>query len=246
MSSSKRIRDFVDSSQKLIEQSGGFLSIDQALDSIVSYKTYSAGFDESVDVSVKLGIDPKRGEHVVKTNVVLPNGTGKVVKALVFASGDDAIEAKKLGATYIGLENLIEQIIAGELVPGKDFTSCVATIDSMLVLSKSKAVRILGVAGMMPNSKIGTAAKDIKPILKEVLSGRVELKGDRAAFIKMSIGRISFKKEFLRENLFAVYNAIKLAKPATLKGNLFNSVRLSVSMMGVSFEIKMTDLYASA
>ena len=245
-SKSKRVRDFVKNCKDKMDSSGGYLGLEETLDLIESYRSCKAKFEESVDVSVHLGVDPKRTEFSIKTSVILPHGNGKKIKALVFASGDDVQIAKNMGVSYVGLEELIDKIVAGDLVPGQDFTTCVATLDSMPTLSKSKAVRILGVAGMMPNAKVGTVAKDLEPILKEVLAGRMDIKGDRAAFIRTSIGRINFERNQIKENLFAVYNAIKAAKPANLKSNLFDSISVSSSMMGISLRIKMADFYANA
>lgn len=246
ISSRKRVRDYVKLCNESVSRFDGSLPVDEVLKLVESYRSCATKFDESVDISVGLGVDPKRTEFSVKTSVVLPHGNGKKVSVMVFASGDDAGVAKKMGATYVGLEDMIDKVVAGDLVPGKDFTSCVATLDAMTLLSRSKAVRILGVAGVMPNAKVGTVAKDIAPILGEVLSGRIEIRSDRSAFIKASIGRVSFATDALRENLFAFYNAVKLAKPAGFKGNLFDSVSVSSTMMGVSLVVKMSDLYARA
>lgn len=239
----KRVREFFN---KHGDVSSSSYTFDEFLSFLDDYSSTSkAKFDESIDMSIRLGIDPKRTEQFVKTRVVLPNAFGKKSDVLVFTDDGAVAElAKKLGAKYVGMEDMIDKIVGGALVPGKDFQACVATPSVMIPLSKSKAARVLGVAGLMPNAKIGTVAANIEPVLKEIFAGRVELKTDKFGFIKLSIGKLSLKSSAVVENAVAVYKAVKEAKPSSVKGNLFDSIRIGSTVMCASFGIKMSEFYA--
>jgi large subunit ribosomal protein L1 len=228
-------------------QPGVTMHISDVLELLKSYQQVGATkFNESVDICIKLGTDPKKSDQIIKGNCVLPHGNGNKPKILVFAEGEMATTAKMLGADIVGSDDIIQAIIEGKLVAGRDFSVCIATQDAMLKVTKSKAVQILGRAGVMPNPKLGTVAVDVASVIKETLAGRVSIKSDKNGYIRLSIGKISFEEQKIKDNLFAVFNAVKVLKPASLKGVLFVSIRISTTMMGYSFMIKMSDLYAGS
>jgi len=183
-----------------------------------------AKFDEVVDLAVKLGVDPKQSEQAVRGTVVLPNGTGKKVRVLVFAKGEKEKEAKDAGADFVGGEDLIEKISKGWL----DFDSVVATPDMMGAVGKLG--KILGPRGLMPNPKIGTVTFDITKAVKEIKAGKVEFKVDKSGNVHASIGKVSFGVQKLKENLLALLDGIIKAKPSTSKGIYLRSITLATTM----------------
>ncbi len=188
-------------------------------------QTAKAKFDETIEVSVRLGVDPRHADQQVRGTVVLPNGTGKTAKVLVFARGDKAAEAKAAGADYVGDMDLVQKIQQENWF---DFDVCVATPDMMGVVGRIG--RILGPKGLMPNPKAGTVTMDITKAVNEIKAGKVEYRVDRTAIIHCPIGKKSFEKEKLQENLEVLMNAIVRAKPASAKGIYIKSIVISSTM----------------
>jgi len=218
-------------------------SLSECMSALMEYREVaSVKFDESVDISFQLGVDPKKSDQIVRGSCTLPHGNGKTVKVLVFTSGSSVDKAISSGATIAGSDDIITDILNGKIVPERDFTSCISTPDMMPKLSK--IAKILGPRGMMPNVKLGTVVSNIESTIKDMISGRVEFRSDKSAFIKLSIGRLSFSSEQIADNLRAIYCAIKSMKPASIKSNYFVSLRLSTTMMGSSFHISMSELYS--
>ncbi|HPZ09073.1 MAG TPA: 50S ribosomal protein L1 [Candidatus Eremiobacteraeota bacterium] len=183
----------------------------------------SVKFDETVELSVRLGIDPKRSEQSVRGTVILPYGTGKTPKVLAFAKGDKAKEAKEAGADYVGDTDLIEKVKEG----WSEFDVVVATPDIMGLIGKSLG-RVLG--PRMPNPKAGTLSFDIGTVIKEIKSGKVQYRADKFAIVHSSIGKISFTEEALIGNLVVFVDALIRAKPAAAKGQYLKSIVISSTM----------------
>lgn len=190
----------------------------------------SAKFDETVEVSVRLGIDPRRADQQVRGAVTLPNGTGKTVRVLVFAKGDKAKEAEDAGAYMVGAEDIAEKIQGG----WADFDVAVATPDMMSVVGKLG--RILGPRGLMPNPKAGTVTMDVGQAVKDIQRGKVEYRVDKTSIVHVPIGRKSFTAEKLAENYNALVDALVRAKPAAAKGQYIKSIAVS-STMGPGIKI---------
>lgn len=189
-----------------------------------------AKFDETVDLAVNLGVNPKKSDQMVRGTVVLPHGTGKTVRVLVFAKGEKEREAIEAGADYTGAENLVEKIQQGWL----DFDKTVATPDLMGVVGKLG--KILGPRGLMPNPKLGTVTFDIAKAVKEIKAGKVEYKVEKGGIVHIPVGKLSFDKEKLLENVMVVLKSIIRAKPATSKGRYIRRITLS-STMGPGIKI---------
>ncbi len=186
--------------------------------------TAYAKFDESVDVAVVLGVDPRHADQMVRGSVVLPHGTGKSPRVLVFAKGDKAKEAEAAGADYVGAEELIKKIQEGWL----EFDKAVATPDMMPLVGRIG--KILGPRGLMPSAKTGTVTWDVAKAVKEIKAGKVDFKVDRAGVVHAPVGRVSFGPEKLLENLAAFFDALIKAKPSGAKGQYIKSVTLSTTM----------------
>ena len=186
--------------------------------------TAYAKFDEGVDVAVRLGVDPKKPDQMVRGTAVLPHGTGKKVKVLVFAKGQKEKEAQDAGADYVGAEDLIGKISQGWL----DFDKAIATPDMMGAVSKLG--KILGPRGLMPNPKVGTVTFDLAKAVKEIKAGKVEFKVEKAGIVHIPVGKVSFGFNKLLENARTVLEVIIRVKPPTSKGIYLRSIALSTTM----------------
>ncbi|MEO0091607.1 MAG: 50S ribosomal protein L1 [candidate division WOR-3 bacterium] len=187
-------------------------------------------FDETVDLAINLGIDPKRQDQMVRGNVVLPFGTGKSVKVLVLTRGEKEKEAKDAGADYVGLEEYINKIKEGWL----DFDVVVATPDVMSEVGKLG--KILGTKGLMPSPKSGTVTFDVASAVKSLKAGRIQFKVDKTGNIHTIVGKASFEPEKLEKNILAVISELQKVKPASAKGQYFRSITISATM-GPAFKI---------
>ncbi len=183
-----------------------------------------ANFDETVDVAVVLGVDPRHADQMVRGSVVLPHGTGKTARVVVFAKGDKAKEAEAAGADYVGAEDLIKKIQEGWL----DFDKAVATPDMMPLVGRIG--KILGPRGLMPSAKTGTVTFDVARAVKEIKAGKVDFKVDRAGVVHAPVGKVSFGEQKILENLAAFFEALLRAKPSAAKGQYIKSVTLSTTM----------------
>ena len=209
-------------SAKLVDRSNLY-DVNEALDLVT--KTAKANFDETVELAVRLGVDPRHADQQVRGTVVLPNGTGKEVKVLVLAKGEKIKEAEAAGADFAGGEELVEKI-QNENWFG--FDVMIATPDMMGVVGKIG--RVLGPKGLMPNPKSGTVTFDVEQAVKEVKAGKVEYRVDKAAIINVPIGKVSFGANKLAENFKTIADAIIKAKPASAKGRYLKSVTVSSTM----------------
>ena len=193
--------------------------------------TSKAKFDETIEASIRLGVDPRHADQQVRGTVVLPHGTGKTVRVLVFAKGEKAKEAQDAGADYVGDDDLIKKIQTENWF---DFDVCVATPDMMGTIGK--IARVLGPKGLMPNPKSGTVTMDVAKAIAEIKAGKVEYRVDKTSIIHVPVGKVSFGGEKLTENLYALMDAVIKAKPAAAKGPYIKSLVLSTTMgPGVKF-----------
>lgn len=199
-----------------------FYTLEEALGLIK--QTHYAKFDESVDLAVRLGVDPKHSDQMVRGSVVLPHGTGKKVRILVFAKGEKEKEATAAGADYVGLEELIEKINKGWI----EFDTVVATPDLMGTVGKLG--KVLGPRGLMPNPKTGTVTFDLTRAIKEIRQGKVEYRVEKAGIVHVTVGRASFSPEQLLENANVILESIIKGKPASSKGKYIKSIVISSTM----------------
>jgi large subunit ribosomal protein L1 len=197
-----------------------------------------AKFDESVDLAMLLGVDPKHADQMVRGTVVLPHGTGKSKRVAVIAAGDKFKEAQEAGADHVGGEDLVEKIQGGFL----DFEALVATPDMMRLVGKLG--KVLGPKGLMPNPKAGTVTMEVGKAVREIKGGKIEFRVDKTAIIHAPIGKISFDEKKLEENASAFIRAVLKAKPAAAKGKYFRTVSVS-STMGPGVEIDTTSIEAT-
>ena len=199
----------------------------------------SAKFDETVDVSVRLGVDPRKADQMVRGTVNLPNGTGKTARVLVFATGDRAEQAMGAGADEVGADELIEKVLGGYL----DFDAVVATPD--LMGKVGRLGRVLGPRGLMPNPKTGTVTMDVAKAVSDIKGGKIEFRVDRHANLHFIIGKVSFPTEQLAQNYFAALDEIIRLKPSASKGRYLRKATLSTTMgPGISIDTNKTKLDA--
>lgn len=192
-------------------------------------------FDETLDIAVNLGVDPRKSDQTVRSTVVLPHGLGKTTRVLAFALGDKEREAKEAGADYVGGEDLAEKIKGGWL----EFDAVVATPDMMKVVGKLG--KILGTRGLMPNPKVGTVTMEIGRVVKDAKKGKVDFRVEKGAILHAPLGKVSFEPQKLIENTKAFMDAVYKAKPPSAKGAYIKNVTLS-STMGQGLKIKVADL----
>lgn len=209
--------------------------IDEAL--ALVKKAATAKFDESIDVAVNLGVDPRKSDQVVRGSVVLPRGTGKRVRVAVFAQGAAAEAARAAGADVVGFDDLAAEVKAGRM----DFDVVIATPDAMKVVGQLG--QILGPRGLMPNPKVGTVTPNVAEAVKNAKAGQVQYRTDKAGIIHATIGRASFEVEALRENLLALLEALNKAKPASAKGVYMKKVSVS-STMGIGLRVDQSSLHS--
>lgn len=227
---SKRVRAF----QEKIDRSKLY-PVDEALAVLKEFAT--AKFNESIDVAVQLGVDPKKSDQVVRGSVVLPAGTGKTVRVAVFASGEKAEQAKAAGANVVGMEELAAQIKGGDI----PFDVVIASPDTMRIVGSLG--QILGPRGLMPNPKVGTVTPDVATAVKNAKAGQVQYRTDRAGIIHATIGRKSFSDADLKSNLVALIDALNKAKPVSSKGTYIRKVSLS-STMGAGVRVDQATIAA--
>jgi len=208
-------------------------AVDEALDLIKSVS--SVKFNESIDVSVNLGVDPRKSDQVVRGSTVLPNGTGKTVRVAVFAQGPNADIATAAGADIVGFEDLAEAVKAGHM----DFDLVVATPDAMRIVGQLG--QILGPRGLMPNPKVGTVTTDVKTAVENAKAGQVQYRTDKGGIIHCSIGKVSFSVEDLKVNLATLLDALNKAKPSSAKGVYMKKIAVS-STMGPGVAIDQSSL----
>ncbi len=186
--------------------------------------TAYAGFDETVDVAVRLGVDPRHADQMVRGTVVLPHGTGKSVRVVVFAKGEKEKEAQEAGADFVGSDELVKKIQDG----WTDFDRAVATPDMMAVVGKLG--RILGPRGLMPNTKSGTVTFDLAKAIKEIKAGKIEFRVDKGGVVHAPVGKVSFGAEKVKENLETLMETLVRLKPTTAKGTYIKGIGISTTM----------------
>ena len=218
-------------SAKLIDKSALYNPL-EALD--LTLKTAKANFDETIELHVRLGVDPRHADQQVRGAVVLPNGTGKTVRVLVFAKGDKATEAEQAGADFVGADELVQKIQTENWF---EYDVVVATPDMMGVVGRIG--RVLGPKGLMPNPKSGTVTFDVAKAIEEIKAGKVEYRVDKTAIVHCPIGKKSFGTEKLKQNFNALMDALAKAKPSAAKGQYLKSVSVS-STMGPGAKINPT------
>lgn len=211
-------------------------AIDEALN--LAKENAKAKFDESIDIAINLGIDARKSDQLVRGAVVLPKGTGKVVRVAVFAQGAKAAEAKAAGADVVGFEDLAESIKAGKM----DFDVVIASPDAMRIVGQLG--QILGPRGLMPNPKVGTVSADVAGAVRNAKAGQVQYRTDKNGIVQCTIGRASFDPAALKENMLALVDALNKARPATAKGVYLKKVSVS-STMGAGIRIEQASLIAT-
>jgi large subunit ribosomal protein L1 len=210
---------------KLVDRQKRYSDIVEAMQIVKNMTTTK--FDASVDVAVRLGVDPRHADQMVRGAVVLPHGIGKTVRVLVFAQGDKEKEARDAGADFVGADDLVQKIQEGWF----DFDKVIATPDMMGKVGRLG--RVLGPRGLMPNPKVGTVTADVARAIKETKAGRVEFRVERAGIVHAPVGRASFSAEALAENFKALLDLLNKLRPATLKGQYIRSVSISSTMIPV-------------
>ena len=223
----KHGKHYVDSA-KLLDRTKLY-DTEEAMD--LCCKTAKAKFDETIEASIRLGVDPRHADQQVRGAVVLPHGTGKTVRVLVFAKGDKAKEAEAAGADFVGDDDLVKKIQTENWF---GFDVCVATPDMMGTIGR--IARILGPKGLMPNPKSGTVTMDVTKAINDIKAGKVEYRVDKTSIVHVPVGKVSFGVDKLQENLNTLMDAVIKAKPAAAKGTYIKSLVLSTTMgPGVKF-----------
>jgi len=195
-------------------------------------------FDETIDVAINLGVDPRQSDQQVRGMVSMPNGIGKDIRVAVFARGDKAADALKAGADVVGADDLAEKILKGEI----EFDRCIATPDMMAVVGKLG--KVLGPRGLMPNPKLGTVTPNVADAVKNAKSGQVEFRVEKAGIVHAGIGKASFSEEAIAQNLKAFVDAVSKAKPSASKGTYLKKVSVS-STMGPGIKLDIASLLAA-
>ena len=192
-------------------------------------------FDETVEIAINLGVDPRHADQMVRGVCVLPNGTGKTVRVAVFARGDKAEEAKAAGADIVGAEELVNEVQGGK----SDFDRCIATPDMMPLVGRLG--KVLGPRGLMPNPKVGTVTPDVASAVRDAKGGAVQFRVEKAGIIHAGIGKLSFSQDALVENIRALLDAVQKAKPSGSKGQYLKRVALS-STMGPGVKVELASI----
>jgi len=231
MATGKQIRN----AKEKVDRSRAYL-LDEAL-TLLKEGTF-AKFDESVEVSIRLGVDPRKADQMIRGAVVLPNGLGKAVRVLVFAKGEKIQEAEAAGADFVGGDDLAEKIQGGWF----DFDTAIAAPDMMGVVGKIG--RLLGPRGLMPNPKVGTVTPDIARAVTEAKSGKIEYRVEKAGIIHAAVGKASFDVVKLRENLLSLVDVLMKAKPSSAKGIYLKKISIS-STMGPGIIVDVADVQAA-
>jgi large subunit ribosomal protein L1 len=226
----RKVRELVDPNKKY--------TLEEAIQKVLA--THFAKFDESVDLAINLGVDPRKADQNIRGSVVLPHGTGRTAKVLVFAKGEKVKEAEEAGADYVGGEELAEKI---QKEGWLDFDKVVATPDMMGVVGKLG--RILGPRGLMPNAKTGTVTFDVAKAVKDIKGGKVDFRVDRAGVLHLPIGRVSFGPEKVKEIFAAVAETVLRMKPASAKGTYVKGAALSTTM-GPGVKLDPSELKSAA
>ena len=195
----------------------------------------NAKFDETVDLAINLGVDPKYADQMVRGVCSLPNGTGKTVRVAVLAQGEKADEAKAAGADIVGAENLIDSILAGKI----EFDRCIATPDMMGLAGR--VARVLGPKGLMPNPKLGTVTMDVAGAVKKAKAGEVQYRAEKTGIVHAGVGKVSFSEEAIYENAKALIDAVIKAKPSGAKGTYLKKISIS-STMGAGVHVDLANL----
>lgn len=202
-------------------------------------ETHTAKFDGSVDMAIRLGVDPKHSDQMVRGSVVLPHGTGKKVRILVFAKGEKEKEALDAGADHVGLDDFVEKITKGWV----DFDTVVATPDLMGVVGRLG--KVLGPRGLMPNPKTGTVTFDVAKVIKQIRLGRIDYRVEKAGIVHLGVGRVSFSAEQLSDNANAVLESVMKRKPASAKGKYLRGITVS-STMGPGIAVDLGSVQGAA
>jgi large subunit ribosomal protein L1 len=231
MKHSKRYCEVITKIEKGVEY-----ELDEA---IVKVKDTATGkFDETVEISLNLGVDPRKADQMIRSTVALPHGVGKVVRVLVLCKEDRIVEAQDAGADYAGADEYIEKIQAGWL----EFDACIGTPDVMPQISK--VARVLGPRGLMPNPKTGTVTNDITAAVKEIKAGRLSFRVDKFGIVHLPVGKASFENDKLADNIKALILTLQRLRPSTAKGQYFRNVTLA-STMGPGVRISKTSILAA-
>ncbi|NQU04749.1 MAG: 50S ribosomal protein L1 [Calditrichaeota bacterium] len=217
-------------------ESGAEFELDEAIAKVKD--TATSKFDETVEISLNLGVDPRKSDQMIRSTVALPHGVGKVVRVLVLCKEDRVKEAQDAGADYVGVDEFIDKINDGWL----EFDACIGTPDAMPQISK--VARILGPRGLMPNPKTGTVTNDITATVKEIKAGRLSFRVDKYGIIHLPVGKASFDKDKLRDNIKALVTTIQRLRPSTSKGQYFKRITLA-NTMGPGVRVSRTSMLAA-